>query len=125
MMTRIASCSCGQLTIRCEGEPANVSLCHCLECQRRTGSTFGIAAFFDTAATFVDGSSSVFERQSDSGFAVVFHFCARCGSTVYWYPARRPGTVAVAAGSFADPAFPMPSQSVYDQHRHAWIASLT
>ena len=45
MLTRFAACVCGQLTASCSGDPAQVSLCHCLACQRRTGSTYGIAAF--------------------------------------------------------------------------------
>lgn len=43
---REAACQCGRLVIRCSGEPAAVSLCHCLDCQRRTGSVFGVGAFF-------------------------------------------------------------------------------
>ena len=124
-MTRIASCSCGQLKIRCENEPTKVSLCHCLECQRRTGSTFGIAAFFDAASTEIIGSSSSYQRTSDSGFPVTLHFCGACGSTVYWYPMRKPEAVAVAVGCFADPAFPAPSQAVYSEHRHDWVITPT
>jgi hypothetical protein len=40
MTARIASCSCGQLHLTCTGEPGRVSMCHCLECQKRTGSVF-------------------------------------------------------------------------------------
>ncbi len=122
-MTRIASCSCGQLQIRCDGKPKKVSLCHCLECQRRTGSTFGIAAFFDTASTEIAGMSSTYRRVSDNGFPVTLHFCGACGSTVYWYPSRKPDAVAVAVGCFADPAFPAPSQSVYEERRHGWTVT--
>jgi hypothetical protein len=39
-MRRTATCACGQLQIVCTGEPMKVSACHCLECQRRTGSPF-------------------------------------------------------------------------------------
>jgi hypothetical protein len=41
MSTRLASCSCGQLTAQVAGEPVRISICHCLACQRRTGSVFG------------------------------------------------------------------------------------
>ena len=41
MTTRTATCSCGQLRLACEGEPVRISICHCLECQKRTGSIFG------------------------------------------------------------------------------------
>ncbi len=124
MTVRVAACGCGQLRITCRTEPAKVSLCHCLECQRRTGVPFGIAAFFDAGATEVAGVSTIYQRTSDSGHPVVFHFCATCGSTVFWYPARMAKLVAVAVGCFADQAFPAPTQAVYDHHRHAWVAPL-
>jgi len=119
MSERIASCGCGQLTVRCTGEPTKVSLCHCLECQKRTGSTYGIAAFFPRAAVRPVGEAHDYTRASDSGHPVTSHFCPRCRSTIYWEPARMPDRIAV--GAFADPGFPSPSQSVYDQYRHAWV----
>jgi hypothetical protein len=122
---RTASCACGQLTIRCKGAPARVSLCHCRECQRRTGSAFGIAAFFETDSTEIAGESLSYQRDSDSGFPVTLHFCGTCGSTVFWYPSRKPSTVAVAVGCFADPQFPAPEQAVYEEHRHPWVVTPT
>ena len=121
MTTRIATCACGQLAVTCTGEPLMVSLCHCLACQRRTGSVYGIGAFFARDAVAVAGEIRDFTRSSDSGFDVTFHFCPNCGSTVWWEPKRRPDLVAVASGAFADPAFPAPTQSVNDRHRHFWV----
>ena len=121
-MARLASCACGNLRATCTGEPRKVSLCHCLACQRRTGSTYGIAAFFGREDVQVDGPSKCYTRQGDSGFAVRHYFCPDCGSTVFWEPLRRPELIAVGVGSFADPAFPAPSQAVYVEHRHPWVA---
>jgi hypothetical protein len=120
-MARQATCSCGQLSVSCHREPVIISLCHCLECQRRTGSHYGVAAFFDRQDVDAHGPAKQFTRCSDSGFAVTFHFCPNCGSTVFWEPSRMPERIAVAVGSFADPAFPAPSQSVHEQHRHSWV----
>ena len=121
MTERLARCACGQLCVRCDGEPAKVSLCHCRECQRRTGSTYGIAAFYEPDRVAISGDSTVFARQADSGFPVRFHFCPLCGTSLYWYPERMPGLVAVAVGGFADPAFPPPDKSVFDEWRHTWV----
>jgi len=121
MMKRIATCACEQLRVTCAGEPGKVALCHCLDCQKRTGSTYGVAAFFPRRAVEAAGPSHTYRRAGDSGFAVTFHFCPHCGSTVFWEPARRPEVIAVAVGSFADPAFPAPSQSVYNERRHLWV----
>jgi hypothetical protein len=98
-----------------------VSLCHCFECQKRTGSTYGIAAFFPRQQIEVAGSYRDYARMSDSGYAVTHHFCPGCGGTVFWEPARKPEVVAVAVGAFADPSFPAPSKAVYPEHRHAWV----
>lgn len=121
MTTRTAACSCGALTVRCTGEPEKVSLCHCRACQKRTGSTFGIAAFFPGEAVEAQGASQSYSRPSDSGHPVTFHFCPACGSTVFWMPQRKPGAVAVAVGAFADPDFPAPTQAVYPESRHPWV----
>jgi hypothetical protein len=124
MAKRTVTCACGQLRAACEGEPAKVSLCHCLDCQRRTGSTFGIAAFYSRDAIQTEGTSRSYRRKADSGFSVQFHFCPVCGSTVFWEPERKPDAIAVAVGCFGDPMFPAPSQSVYDEQRHAWVPPL-
>jgi hypothetical protein len=120
-VVRVATCACGNLRVACTGEPKKVSLCHCLACQKRTGSTYGIAAFFNREEVQVDGVSKCYTRSSDSGFPVRFHFCPDCGSTVFWEPGRKPEAIAVGVGSFADPAFPAPMQAVYIEHRHSWV----
>ena len=121
-MERTATCVCGQLVVDCKGEPANVSLCHCRSCQKRTGSAYGIAAFFRREQVESRGRVQRYTRSSDSGYDVTFHFCPDCGSTVFWQPHRKPDMVAVAVGAFADPTFPAPSQAVYQEHRHQWVS---
>lgn len=122
MTERIATCACGQLRVTCAGEPGKVSLCHCLECQKRTGSTYGIAAFFARDAVTAAGDAKTYTRSSDRGLPVTFHFCPICGSTVFWEPQRMPDLVAVAVGAFAGTAFPAPSQAVFAERRHPWVA---
>jgi hypothetical protein len=122
MTTREACCSCGQLRVICQGEPTLVALCHCRACQRRTGSSYGIAAFFARDAVAVSGTYADYDRPADSGFRVLHHFCRSCGGTVFWEPSRKPGMVAVAVGAFADPGFPAPHKAVFEEHRHPWAA---
>jgi hypothetical protein len=122
MSERRASCSCGQLSVTCEGEPARISMCHGLACQRRTGSAFGVQARFPREAIAIEGRSAAFDRTGDSGGLITLHFCPTCGSTVYWLIDRMPGFVAVAVGAFADPAFAPPTVSVYEARRHPWTS---
>ena len=119
--SRIASCSCKSLKVECSGEPDSVSLCHCLDCQRRTGSAFGVAAFFRKSSVRVGGPASRYATTSEAGDRFSFYFCPGCGATVYWETNRKPGFVVLAAGAFADPDFPAPTQSVFEEHRHPWL----
>jgi hypothetical protein len=96
--TRHAACSCEQLRLTVEGEPVRVSICHCLACQRRTGSVFGVQARFDAEQVTIEGASRQYIRVSDEGEKCAFHFCPDCGATVFYAPETSPGIVAGPGG---------------------------
>ena len=121
MSHRLASCCCGQLTARVTGEPVRVSICHCLACQRRSGSVFAEQARFHRADVSTSGTSTVFVRTGDEGTRAHFHFCPTCGSTVFYEMEALPEFIAIPVGAFADPAFPTPNVSVYESRKHAWV----
>ena len=121
MSNRFASCSCGQLTAKVTAEPVRVSICHCLACQRRTGSVFGQQARFRREHVSVSGVSSEYVRVGDEGSRIKFHFCPTCGATVYYEPEGLEEYLAVPVGAFADPGFPAPSVSVYESRMHSWV----
>src|SRR5689334_13113056 len=119
MNTRTASCSCGQLRIQVHGEP-RAGICHCLACQRRTGSVFSALARFP-APFEVFGSATEYLRVGDQGARFIFRFCPICGTTVFHTEEGVSDSVSVAVGAFADPTFPAPRVSVYDSRRHPWV----
>ena len=118
MTTRRAVCSCGQLHLMIEGEPTRVSMCHCLECQRRTGAVISNQARFRREQVTGGGQATAWKRVAESGNTLNFYFCPVCGSTVYWEGEGFPGYLAVAIGSFADPNFPAPTIAVWEESRH-------
>ena len=122
MSSRIASCSCGQLSVTVAEEPIRVSICHCLACQQRTGSVFGAQARFRTRAAEVKGESHEYVRTGDEGSRISFHFCPKCGPTVYWRFQGHEEFVVVPVGAFAEPSFPAPTVSVYGHRKHAWVS---
>ena len=121
MRSRTASCSCGQLCIEVSGEPLGVGVCHCLACQRRTGSVFAALARF-AAPYKVSGTASEYMRVGDHGAKFKFRFCPVCGTTVFHTEdGCEESSASVAVGAFADPGFPAPQVSVYDCRRHHWV----
>jgi hypothetical protein len=118
---RHASCSCGQLSLVAGGDPVRISICHCLACQRRTGSAFGVQARFPAERVQISGRAKDYVRTSDAGERRVFSFCPECGATVYYTTPDAPHLMAVPVGAFADPSFPPPRVSVHEARMHAWV----
>jgi hypothetical protein len=109
------------LRIEVQGEPRGVGVCHCLACQRRTGSVFAALASF-AAPYKVSGTATEHVRVGDQGAKFTFRFCPVCGTTVFHTEeGHEQHAVSVAVGAFADPSFPAPRASVYDCRRHSWV----
>jgi hypothetical protein len=120
-VTRTACCCCGDCTIAVEGEPVLNAICNCTSCKRRTGSAFGWSAYFpDAAVTAKAGETSLYHRDGAAGYDR--HFCARCGTTLYWKSfGFLPEATGIAGGCFVDDSLPAPNLSAQDKDRCAWI----
>ena len=122
-MRRIAACACGQLRIATEGEPDRVLACNCRECQRRTGSAFGVSAYFVRSRIgMIAGESKTFSRTTDDSIRFDTSFCPICGSSVFWHSSAMPGHLAIAVGCFADLAFPPPDIVAWTSEKHGWVS---
>ncbi|NSY14820.1 GFA family protein [Agrobacterium vitis] len=118
---RVAACKCRSFTAECEGEPRHVSVCHCLDCQRRTGSAFGVQARFPKKNVTLYGACQQWERTGESGRLAKHFFCPTCGSTVVYENEDLPNMVAIPVGAFADPGFPFPQRSIFESRKHGWV----
>ena len=119
MPTRTASCLCGQLSIEVQGESLGTGICHCLACQRRTGSVFAALSCFAAPYKIV-GTANAYVHVGDQGGRYTFRFCPTCGANVF-HEEEGQSNVMVAVGAFADPNFPAPQDSVYTCRKHAWV----
>jgi len=99
-----------------------VVVCHCTWCQRRTGSVFGVGAYFPREKVEVRGEHHSFDRAAPQGRAILNRFCPECGCNVFWFGDLFPDLVGVAVGCFADATFPEPDRAVWAQHAHPWVS---
>lgn len=120
-----AECQCGQLRVSVPGPTVAVVACHCIACQRRTGSPFGVAAYYPDAEVIVSGLSRRFERPTALGATLENFFCPDCGSTVYFRGSKNAGVTGVPIGAFVDHHAMSPIRSVWEQSRHAWVTIST
>lgn len=119
---RIATCRCGSLQAACTGEPVRMSVCHCTECKRRTGSAFSAQARFLTENINVTGAFCTFVRSADSANTLTYKFCPNCGSTVAYQIDVMPGVVAIPMGAFGEEELPTPAYSAYERRKQHWVS---
>ena len=136
--TRTASCNCGQLRVTCTGpDPDRVVMCNCYLCQKQTGSPFSVQARFPNEQVKIEGKSTAWKFPIDgaeptpyrtcagsdgmiTNDVITSHFCPECGSTVYYFRASDPARTGVKVGAFADPSFPPPMGSGFEEYKHPW-----
>jgi len=144
--TRTASCNCGQLRVTCTGpDPDRVVMCNCYLCQRQTGSVFSVQARFPNEQVKIEGKSTAWKFPIEGaqpttyrtcagsdGIAtdsaadlVTSHFCPVCGSTVYYFRKSDPARTGVRVGAFADPTFPPPMGSGFEEYAHPWAMNVS
>jgi hypothetical protein len=103
-------------------DPVRVSICHCFACQRRTGSSYGYQARFPVASITIIGHSKQFIRHSDEEDEIRrSSFCPECGTTVFFTGGESEDLIAIAVGAFAEPGFPPPEVSAWEERKHSWV----
>ncbi|QDP19311.1 GFA family protein [Sphingomonas xanthus] len=122
MTDRRASCRCGQLRATASGDPVRVSVCHCRNCQKRSGSAFAAQVRFADTQVTIEGQSKAFQLASDSGNSATFHFCPDCGTEVFYVNnGKFDEQVAIPLWTFADPHAFAPAFSVWEVRKHGWV----
>ncbi len=113
-------CLCGAVRYRVAGPPRSTSLCHCDSCRRATGApSLAWAIFDEDKVEIVAGRLAVYA----SSPGVERGFCARCGTSLSYARANRPGLFDVTTASLDDAeAFP-PAREIWLEEKLAWEAA--
>jgi hypothetical protein len=118
---REGGCACGAVRYRLASEPLFVHCCHCLNCQRQTGSAFVINLLIEAdRVELLTGDPQPVDVPRDDGSVQSIFRCAACQVAVfstYSHPAVR----FVRAGTLDDPANVTPDVHIFTRSRVAWV----
>lgn len=122
-MLRTARCACAAASITLAGDPKLHVVCHCADCKRRSGSAFGTSAYFPRSAVVTRaGATRVYAfHHAAQDHDQARHFCAACGTTLFWFISAMPALIGVAAGCFADDELGEPRTSVSHARKLPWV----
>jgi hypothetical protein len=111
-------CQCGQVRYVLNGEVHRLNVCHCRDCQRQSGSAFGMSLVI-APETFVltAGELRTFELEADSGRTKTCAFCPRCGVRIF---NRTRVLYSVKAGTLDDTRWLVPDAHYWTERKQAW-----
>jgi hypothetical protein len=119
---RDGGCQCGALRFRIRGEPLSVCACHCTDCQRRSGSAFGITLFAARSQVeLVRGEPARYDYAEADGRRWLGTYCPRCAVRLWSESPRVPEVLFLAAGTLDDRAGIEPVAHVWLRSARPWV----
>lgn len=121
---REGGCACGAARYRVIGEPIFVNNCHCRLCQRQTGSTSVVNAFFESERLTVSaGELTEHTLKGGSGGDHTICRCVECGTALFsYYPRVGRLGAGIRVGSFDEPDGFTPTAVVFTESKMPWVA---
>lgn len=121
-VTYAGGCQCGYIRYEVVGAPKQIVACHCTDCQRQSGSAFGMTLVVNEAEfRLIRGELKTFVSKSDTGRAKLGAFCPDCGTRIYHKPEWRKGMGSVKPGTLDDTRGLKPDVHLWTSSKQAWV----
>jgi hypothetical protein len=114
-------CSCGAVRYRLTDEPLFVHCCHCLNCQRQTGSAFVVNVLIESdRVEVIAGEPEAVDVPRDDGSAQRIYRCPNCRVAVF-SEYTRSEIWFVRAGTLDEPASVAPDVHIFTKSKVPWV----
>jgi hypothetical protein len=114
-------CACGEVRYRLTSEPLFVHCCHCLNCQRQTGSAFVINLLIETdRVELLAGEPEPVKAPRGGSKNQVIWRCPTCQTALY-SKYTTPRIRFVRAGTLDDPSQYEPDVHIFTRSKLPWV----
>ncbi len=114
-------CACGAVRYRLASDPLFVHCCHCLNCQRQTGSAFAINLLIEAdRVELLAGEPRPVDVPRDDGSSQRIFRCPDCQTAVFSLYTR-PQVRFVRGGTLDDPKGIAPDVHIYTRSKVSWV----
>ena len=114
------ACRCGSVKLTVHAKPKMMVQCHCLDCQRTSGTGHTSCAYFAEEDVKIEGEARGYTVVADSGNEMSRYFCPSCGSRIYGFNSGRPGMISIDVGCLDDQSWYSPQAVLFTSRRHDW-----
>jgi hypothetical protein len=115
-------CACGAVRYRMSSGPMFVHCCHCLDCQRQTGSAFVLNALIETdRVQALKGEPYPVMMPTDSGRPHRIFRCPDCQVAVYSEYGGNTAFRFVRIGTLDQPSALKPDVHIFTRSKQPWV----
>jgi hypothetical protein len=120
-VSREGGCACGEVRYRLTVDPLITHCCHCLNCQRQTGSAFVINALLEAdRVELLSGEPVVVPVPRGGSGNQLISRCPTCQVALYSRYTRA-AVRFVRAGTLDDPSTVAPDVHIYTRSKVPWV----
>jgi hypothetical protein len=118
-------CHCGQIRFEAEVDPATLSICHCSDCQRLTGSAFRANIQAPAAHFTLTGTpQSYIKKTAESGRHRRHTFCGNCGTPMFACDIENPQSYSLRVGTITQRTDLTPLRQIWCRSSLPWVDDL-
>jgi len=115
-------CHCGHVTLEIEAQNLPpLYACHCLDCQRWSGSAFGLHLLCGVSAVRVTGETATYAK-AHRGQTCVQYACGVCHTRLFNETTAAPGMRVVRAGVLEGAEQFVPVAHIWTRRKQPWLA---
>ncbi len=115
-------CFCGSVRYRLTAEPLTLYACHCTDCQRHTGSSFGLSMVVNRDAVEIHASKPRrYTAASPSGINRRGRFCGQCATRLWGEPVKFPQVLVLRPGTLDDTHWVRPVAHIWLRSAQPWV----
>ena len=117
-------CQCASIRYRVTGASLTMFACHCTECQRQSGSAFGMALWIKQPVVEISGGPiKEWIRQMPSGKQMSCQFCPDCGTRLFHKVMGQDQILSIKPGTLNNPRDIAPVGHIWLGSKQKWLAA--
>jgi len=113
-------CLCGAVRYRLTAAPLLAYVCHCHDCQTRTGSAFSLTLVVRSADVVVSGAAEIARRTTRSGRQVEDSVCPNCRVPLLSRAPVAPDYMSVRVGTLDEAGWVRPVAQTFVESAIPW-----
>jgi hypothetical protein len=118
-------CHCGEIVYEAEIDPAQVSICHCTDCQTLTGTAYRVSVPAKAGdLRFLKGTPKIYVKTAESGRQRAQGFCGTCGTPIYAADPHEAKLFNLRTGVLAERAELKPLRQIWCRSALDWVSEL-